>query len=724
MERLPRIFFLFIGTFVLCSIPYADTLPLDWHWLHTVGNLHSDNVVLQIRYDSVGNLYVTGVHRDSVNFSPSQVGWFDSNGFIAKYNSTGKLLWTNPIGGDGSAPCDIVIDSAGQVLVGGTFNRILALPNNDTLRGGPYASFIVHFTRDGRYQFTQQPSDGLNAMALDRAGNLVVVGAGGVEWFDRTYIRQWSHQGGYTTVATDPAGNIYCASGRGTLQKYSRDGTAKWSHGFHGGIFDPFSFPPTGPWAVVLCDDFGGVYLNANMAATNNFGNNVSLVSNGFCTVKFDTAGTAQWGRTGDTRSRPFAAALDHAGNDFVLWSSIGTTRFGTDTLSHADLLTRLNVGEYSPLGEVLKVQHLATSDKSTGYNQLDTLDPFGLAINDQGDIALCGGFSGIKRFGSVEEVAVGGENGFCGIVKFPANIAAAPAVQFAPLLCAGTMRDTAFWVHNAGSNPLTINNAQVIGTTAAFTILGLGILPIYIAPNDSERITLRYHPLKSGEDSAKLVLVSNAQPDTLIVLLSGRMERVEFKIPFDTCAFGDVPFNVVNNADWIIPVFNTGTTDLAITASIAALDSLSVPFRLRQSVFNIHAGDSAHVDFNFYGDSSTGAFHAVCTFRDTLCGVTHSMLLDVRIVSAVHEANVPEEYALQLAPQPVSEHVMITLIDQRSHHPQARIIDMLGRTCWQGQLISSGTGVFREVVDLSALAPGVYVCESGSGRRLFVVRR
>src|SRR5262249_53264981 len=82
---------------------------------------------LGIAVDASGNTYVAG-HTNSTNFpatagsfQPSYNGGGASNGFVAKFNASGGLVWATYLGGSGG-PTDITalaIDSSGNVYVTG-----------------------------------------------------------------------------------------------------------------------------------------------------------------------------------------------------------------------------------------------------------------------------------------------------------------------------------------------------------------------------------------------------------------------------------------------------------------------------------------------------------------------------------------------------------------------------------------------------------------------------
>src|SRR5438874_13822060 len=59
----------------------------------------------QVKTDSAGDIIVAGIFSTTADFNPSKAGAFDlqsegqSDGFVAKYNSAGKLIWAGRFGG-------------------------------------------------------------------------------------------------------------------------------------------------------------------------------------------------------------------------------------------------------------------------------------------------------------------------------------------------------------------------------------------------------------------------------------------------------------------------------------------------------------------------------------------------------------------------------------------------------------------------------------------------
>ncbi len=93
------------------------------NWSVTAGSVYADHAS-GAAVDSNGNVYVTGGFRGLVSFGLTVLKSVANSHdvFVAKYSSTGKLLWVVSTGGDGleDGQC-IAVDKNGHVIVGGNF---------------------------------------------------------------------------------------------------------------------------------------------------------------------------------------------------------------------------------------------------------------------------------------------------------------------------------------------------------------------------------------------------------------------------------------------------------------------------------------------------------------------------------------------------------------------------------------------------------------------------
>ena len=121
-----------VGSFSLTSAGYWDIFIQklkpngEFLWAKQIGGRYSEYSG-DMEVDNSGNIYLTGTFSDPCDFDPGPaVHNVKTNGandiFIAKYSSSGSLLWVVPLGEEVSDDgTSITIDKAGNVLVTGWF---------------------------------------------------------------------------------------------------------------------------------------------------------------------------------------------------------------------------------------------------------------------------------------------------------------------------------------------------------------------------------------------------------------------------------------------------------------------------------------------------------------------------------------------------------------------------------------------------------------------------
>jgi hypothetical protein len=172
--------------------------------------------------DAQGNLYLVG-NTESPDF-PVTAGSFDfthnggSDGFVAKFNASGLLLWATYLGGPHRDELyGVEVDSSGFVYVAGAFSNGApttagtvqpAFAGGDGLTSGgvDWDGYIAKFTPDGSdvawatYLGHPASNDAIRSMSLDPYDNIVVstgAKAGNSwpsDWFSKSF--QSTPQGG------------------------------------------------------------------------------------------------------------------------------------------------------------------------------------------------------------------------------------------------------------------------------------------------------------------------------------------------------------------------------------------------------------------------------------------------------------------------------------------------------------------------------------------------
>lgn len=162
-------------------------------WAKQIGGLSVENAdAMQI--DSLGNIYITGDFFKTVDFDPSpttsffltSTDPFDSDVFIAKYDSSGKLIWVKQIGSAGGTELakSISIDLAGNVYTTGSFTSTVDFdPSSTTFNMtsiGQEDIYICKLDNSGKFVWAKQmgsvSGDRGASITVDKTGNIYTTG--------------------------------------------------------------------------------------------------------------------------------------------------------------------------------------------------------------------------------------------------------------------------------------------------------------------------------------------------------------------------------------------------------------------------------------------------------------------------------------------------------------------------------------------------------------------
>lgn len=150
----------------------------------------SSDVAYGITVDHNGNIYITG-QTTSPNF-PTKNAWNKTNsgmsrtnGFLAKYDSQGELLFSTYINGNGYVyPNSIALDSTGNVFISGYTNTTTfpTTPNafQHSFTGGVTDAFLSEFNSTGSLIYSSyfggNNIDNSNGVTVDSNDNVYLVG--------------------------------------------------------------------------------------------------------------------------------------------------------------------------------------------------------------------------------------------------------------------------------------------------------------------------------------------------------------------------------------------------------------------------------------------------------------------------------------------------------------------------------------------------------------------
>ena len=178
--------------------------------------------------DAAGNVLVAGSFNSAsldLDSGPgtyllSNVGGYD--GYAAKYDPTGNLLWGIQIGGTGNgAGTEVASDGAGNVLIAGSFAGsveigALGQPHLTLTNGGSREGFLAKLDPAGNALWARTFGTAADprlayGITADAAGNVYATGSEG----HRLFVAKYSADGGalWTKVVSEGTGIINAAGG-------------------------------------------------------------------------------------------------------------------------------------------------------------------------------------------------------------------------------------------------------------------------------------------------------------------------------------------------------------------------------------------------------------------------------------------------------------------------------------------------------------------------------
>lgn len=182
------------GVFALTSAGQTDVFFAKYSpagtliWAKRIGASAAEGFS-DIAVDNDGNMYMTGGYHYTVDFDPG-TGYQAltsaalNDVFIAKYDTSGSLVWVTGMGGPAEdIGRSVVVDASGNVYLTGSFagsfwvgSDYLDAPGSNTV----YDIFICKLNSNGVFEWAQRIGDSANDIGykilLDVAGNLIVSG--------------------------------------------------------------------------------------------------------------------------------------------------------------------------------------------------------------------------------------------------------------------------------------------------------------------------------------------------------------------------------------------------------------------------------------------------------------------------------------------------------------------------------------------------------------------
>ena len=361
-------------TITLTYDPHALSAPVEFCWVSSSGGPGAD-AGYAIAVDGAGNSYVTGSFEGNATFATTNLTSQGlSDVFVAKYDSSGSLLWARQAGGtNADAGFGIAVDAQGNCYVTGYFSGNADFSGTNLKTTGAYDLFLAKYDRDGTLVWATTTGKSIalfgSAVAVDATGNCYLTGS-----FSQNAVF------GDTVLTNNSSYNAFVA-------KYDTNGAVLWAQQLGGDTDDQ----GTG----IALDADGKCYVTGYFEGDAWFGNQdlISLGDRDMFICQFDPAGEVQWiqqaGALGKTQGS--AIAVDRHGNSLVTGFYDSFALFGTNTL-FTDGFYDLFLAKYDQQGNLVWAQNTTSS----------AIYGAGLATDADGNGYVIGSFIGPASFGDL----------------------------------------------------------------------------------------------------------------------------------------------------------------------------------------------------------------------------------------------------------------------------------------------------------------------------------
>jgi hypothetical protein len=405
------------------------------------------DAAFDVAADKTGNVYMTGYFSGNVDFDPANVhagnkdiltSGGDRDIFVAKYDSTGALVWASQMTGAGAGTVGVgrslALDAAENVYLDGYFGGQIAFGPTALTSVGSRDGFAAKLDASGHVQWATRWSNGVNdypqSVAVDASGNVFAAEYtqtfASVRKFSSVGTQLWVDQFGSTTgntlafgVAADASGNAYvCGSFTGAVDfdpgsaTYSVNGGAASQNGFvlkltSAGAFgwvSPFVGQTSGSTTGSSgCNDLaidssgnivvGGGYQGAvNFNPRNGKATILPSTSNGSGFVtKLSSTGALIWAKQVGTSDAVEALTLDASGSIYVTGILQGTSTFaGISTTLTSNGSTDVIVAKLDASGNLAWAIAFGGAGMDWGE---------GIAVDGSGNVSVVGYYSDTVNF-------------------------------------------------------------------------------------------------------------------------------------------------------------------------------------------------------------------------------------------------------------------------------------------------------------------------------------
>ena len=431
------------------TLPALHAQTPYFSWIETAGGVGYESL-WDMAVDPSGNCYVVGSFNQTATFDGTDLisqGYTDI--YIAKYDSSGELVWAKGFGSSdyNEAQC-VAVDADTNILVAGAYGGSVDF-ETDILSGASNI-FILKMDPDGNVLWARQAggpgNESVRDIVLDEADNIYLTGkiennaqfgpyvltTGGnqsafVAKYNTAGQVQWAYAygggtwlGGYA-ITMDPAGFLR-VTGRfteqitldgitlnsqgswdGFIMKQTQNGTVLWAKGF-GGLDNETMHG-------IASDDAGNTVITGFFGENGNpvFFDEDTLYSindlSDILVAKFDSSGNMIWAKAagGPFPDTGFDVTMDGIGNSYVTGRFRDSTLFADTTLISAgngDIF----IVKYDPEGEIVWIKRAGGTTIDEGHS---------IVLHGSNDLYVGGFFSGSANFDRTTKNSAGNDDIF-----------------------------------------------------------------------------------------------------------------------------------------------------------------------------------------------------------------------------------------------------------------------------------------------------------------------
>lgn len=346
--------------------------------------------------DAAGNVYTTGTFSGTANFNGQSLTSSGSDDiFLAKYNSSGSIIWSRKAGGisNDNGNC-MATDAAGNSYVAGIFSGTVAFGTFNLTSINYSDMFLAKYNSAGTVEWV---------IDAGRSNNYIDIQDISIDNFGNSYITGRYMGTGTISTATLPNAGVQSDI---FIAKFNSSGAFQWakSGGSNGKDIGN----------SVSADNLGNVFITGNISNDAHFDNVSIIIGAALDTacafiVKYNSSGVPQWGVSmiGSGGCFSNGISVDNLGNCFVTGIFQGNANFDSYILSGIGG-TDIFIAMCNSAGNF----NWAEKGGSTNWDNGTDIE-----TNAFGDSYITGSFSGIASFGLINLGSLGNYDTY--VVKY-----------------------------------------------------------------------------------------------------------------------------------------------------------------------------------------------------------------------------------------------------------------------------------------------------------------